>query len=100
MFAGSWELGAAAACVGAEAGQRRCRLATVVMMDSEGVKGDDEGQVVDNDEFQALRKEVLSLREAQKQQSQSESSLILELQRRCDRVIELEVGYTRAMRSG
>lgn len=61
------------------------------MMISEGMRGQADGKAGDDDEFQALRKEVLSLRKARKQQSDTESSLIQELQRRCNRIIELEV---------
>lgn len=60
------------------------------MMRSQDIRGQDKVEE-DFDEFQALRDEVLLLREAQKKQSETESSLIQELQRRCDRVIELEV---------
>lgn len=62
------------------------------MMSSQGMEWDAEGREGNGEDFQALRKEVLSLRESQRQQSEIESSLIKELQRRCDRVIELEVG--------
>ena len=68
----------------------RC-LNRAAMVISEGVRGKIEGEAVADDEFQALRKEVLWLRKSRKQQSETESSLIQELQRRCNRIIELEV---------
>lgn len=61
------------------------------MMIPAGMHGQVDGKAGDDDEFQALRKEVLSLRKSRKQQSETESSLIQELQRRCNRIIELEV---------
>lgn len=61
------------------------------MVTSEGVRGKFEGETGGDDDFQALRKEVLSLRLSRKLQSETESSLIQELQRRCNRIIELEV---------
>lgn len=68
-----------------------CCLDRVLMMISEGMREQVDGKAGDDDEFQALRMEVLSLRKARKQQSETESSLIQELQRRCNRIIELEV---------
>lgn len=68
----------------------RC-LGRAAMVISEGVRGKVGGEAGGDDEFQALRKEVLSLRKSRKQQSETESSLIQELQRRCNRIIELEV---------
>lgn len=59
-------------------------------MRSQDTRGHEKGEE-GFDDFQALRDEVLLLREAQKKQAETESSLIQELQRRCDRVIELEV---------
>lgn len=64
------------------------------MVISEGMRGQVDGKGGDDDEFQALRKEVLSLRKSRKQQSETESSLIQELQRRCNRIIELEVSQS------
>lgn len=49
------------------------------MMGSDEVRGENSSSLL-----QSLEKEVLALR-------QSESSLIAELQRRCDKMIELEV---------
>lgn len=69
------------------------------MVTSEGVRGQVEREARSDDDFQALREEVLSLRLSRKQQSETESSLIQELQRRCNRIIELEVSLHGAAQS-
>lgn len=45
----------------------------------------------DGNELDVLRKEVVSLREIEKEQTETTASLLTELQRRCDNIIELEV---------
>lgn len=54
----------------------------------------------DNEEFEALKQEVLSLRKFRQQQqlqrpsrSLQESTLLKELQQKCDRIIDLEVHH-------
>lgn len=68
-------------------------------MSSQGTPPNVEERPIEDDELRALRKEVLSLRECEREQTDTTSSLINELQRRCDQVIELEVRcccYSRA----
>ena len=48
---------------------------------------------VDSVEVRELRGEILALREYQKEQTDTTSELLTELQRRCDQIIDLEVQY-------
>lgn len=56
--------------------------------DSGGLEGGENGNPL---LLQSLEKEVLSLRKARDEQEETTASLLAELQRRCDKVIELEV---------
>lgn len=45
------------------------------------------------EEFQALREELISLRNVRSKQSETEETLIAELRLKCEKVIELEVKH-------
>lgn len=61
------------------------------MASSQSADNNNDIEMDDGNELKELRREVLALRETEKEQAETTASLLTELQRRCDNIIELEV---------
>lgn len=61
------------------------------MTSSQSAENNNGKETDDGNELEVLRREVQSLREIEKEQAETTASLLSELQRRCDNIIELEV---------